>query len=129
MRKSQVARSTRGTLPSCSTGHFSVSDCPGGNRPALRICCSSFFRSLLSPKSIAHPHRLMVSIHHVISSRMTAGEGRAAPTLFLVSARKHYFSVRHVLEGILFTPDDVMQSHFSVRLDVEAKFPNQGCSL
>src|SRR5882762_11465011 len=50
MRKSQVRKSTRGTFPSCSTGHFSVSDCPGGNRPSLRRCCSSFLRSLLSPK-------------------------------------------------------------------------------
>src|SRR5258707_933502 len=52
MRKSQVRKSTRGTFPSCSTGHFSVSDCPGGNRPSLRRCCSSFFRSLPSPKII-----------------------------------------------------------------------------
>src|SRR5690242_20994036 len=52
MRKSQVRRSARGRFPSCSTGHFSVSDCPGGKRPSLRICCSSFLRSLLSPKII-----------------------------------------------------------------------------
>src|SRR5712672_833148 len=52
MRKSQVRRSTRGTSPYCSTGHFSVRDCPGGNRPSLRRCCSSFFRSLPSPKII-----------------------------------------------------------------------------
>src|SRR5258705_10790278 len=50
MRKSHVLKSTRGTFPSCSTGHFSVSDCPGGNRPSPRRCCSSFLRSLLSPK-------------------------------------------------------------------------------
>src|SRR3984885_8968400 len=55
MRKSHVRRSARGTLPSCKTGHFSVSDCPGGKRCSLRICCSSFFRSLPSPKSIFIP--------------------------------------------------------------------------
>ena len=31
-RKSQVARSTFGTVPACSTGHFSVRYCPGGSR-------------------------------------------------------------------------------------------------
>jgi hypothetical protein len=29
-----------------------VSDCPGGKRPSLRRWCSSFFRSLPSPKII-----------------------------------------------------------------------------
>ena len=35
MRKSQVCGSKRGTVPACSTGHFSVSDWPG--RQAARI--------------------------------------------------------------------------------------------
>src|SRR5712664_4167377 len=30
--KSQVAASNRGTVPACSTGHFSVRYCPGGSR-------------------------------------------------------------------------------------------------
>jgi hypothetical protein len=32
MRRSHVARSVRGTVPACSTGHFSVKYWPGGSR-------------------------------------------------------------------------------------------------
>src|SRR6188472_40883 len=43
--KSQVARSVSGTVPACSTGHFSVRYCPGGSRagsnPASATFCSA----------------------------------------------------------------------------------------
>src|SRR5207247_642105 len=45
-RNVHVARSTSGTEPACSTGHFSVRYCPGGSR-AGSYPASSTFRSAL----------------------------------------------------------------------------------
>src|SRR5919198_4413041 len=45
-RRSQVARSTSGTLPAWSTGHFSVRYCPGGSRAGSYPFSSSFFSAL-----------------------------------------------------------------------------------
>ncbi len=47
-RRSHAARSTFGTSPACSTGHFSVRYCPGGSlagsKPAARTLSSAFER-------------------------------------------------------------------------------------
>src|SRR5208282_2402461 len=76
MRKSHVLGSKRGTGPSCSTGHFSVADWPGGRRPASRMARSSCLRSVLSPKIIFAPQSFRSG---GLKSRRDAG---ATKTLF-----------------------------------------------
>src|SRR5215471_274669 len=49
--KSHFAASNLGTLPGCSTGHLSVSDCPGGSRPSASAFFSSSPRSAKSPNN------------------------------------------------------------------------------
>src|SRR5579859_1095124 len=47
-RKSQVVGSNSGTEPECRTGHFKVSDCPGGSLPSSFIWRSRCLRSSIT---------------------------------------------------------------------------------